>query len=429
LNALIAEMEALEDQGELFDTLMDLRDDREAARTKLYGSILNILQGRNELLEKIIGCVVDSGGVPELDPKVSDIWRITETKANDLDHLVNYDNDNDIDDLGYESEVYLDEEEEDEHNHSNGNVVKRGITRLSKFHWKYGKPDGIKLNVTLDALNRISWSHKALFLSFLGDLVREHIGLKILSWTKRYFDVDLTFRKLLKCRVPICGMGRGGYALVKEKMVDHGTDAMTVVLGKERGGYARGVGSGVTYKSYFDLLRSRQACDEIILQDVTNIGMVTSILKESVGCTWGQSQSITEDKIKEGTLKVDHGTDALIVVLGKEKGGYARGVGSGVTYKRYFDLPRSRQASNERIAILQSQLDNERRERQEKELEIQNFADEEGETPLSVVGCENDASIQKSNGLATSEKEMETRYSSLALEELSLDHLETKLYD
>ncbi|GKC53494.1 hypothetical protein Tco_1076239 [Tanacetum coccineum] len=35
LNALIAEMEALKDQGELFDTLMDLRDDREAAQTKL----------------------------------------------------------------------------------------------------------------------------------------------------------------------------------------------------------------------------------------------------------------------------------------------------------------------------------------------------------------------------------------------------------
>ncbi|GKC16886.1 hypothetical protein Tco_1013668 [Tanacetum coccineum] len=41
---------------------------------KWYGSILNILQGRNELLEKIIGCVVDSGGVPELDLKVLGIW-------------------------------------------------------------------------------------------------------------------------------------------------------------------------------------------------------------------------------------------------------------------------------------------------------------------------------------------------------------------
>ncbi|GKG13550.1 hypothetical protein Tco_0350510, partial [Tanacetum coccineum] len=42
---------------------------------------------------------------------------------------------------------------------------------------------------------------------------------------------------------------------------------------------------------------------------------------------------------------------------------------------------------------------------------IDNSADEEGGTPLSVVGRENDASIQKSNGLATSEKEMETMVS------------------
>ncbi|GKB12536.1 hypothetical protein Tco_0846459 [Tanacetum coccineum] len=40
-----------------------------SSNMRWYGSILNILQGRNELLEKIIGCVVDSGGVLELDPK------------------------------------------------------------------------------------------------------------------------------------------------------------------------------------------------------------------------------------------------------------------------------------------------------------------------------------------------------------------------
>nr|GEY80896.1 alpha/beta hydrolases superfamily protein [Tanacetum cinerariifolium] len=82
LNSLITEMEALEDQGEIFDTLMDLKNDREAAQTKLQGLNEPITQaeeesetkeGRNELLEKIIGCVVDSRGVPELDPKVSDI--------------------------------------------------------------------------------------------------------------------------------------------------------------------------------------------------------------------------------------------------------------------------------------------------------------------------------------------------------------------
>ncbi|GKA83312.1 putative ribonuclease H-like domain-containing protein [Tanacetum coccineum] len=60
--------------------------------------------------------------------------------------------------------------------------------------------------------------------------------------------------------------------------------------------------------------------------------------------------------------------------MSKEKGGYARGVGSGVIYKRYFDLPGSRQASDERIALLQSQLDNERRERQDKKLGNPNLA-------------------------------------------------------
>ncbi|GJR63049.1 hypothetical protein Tco_1505211 [Tanacetum coccineum] len=268
-----------------------------------YGSILNILQGRNELLEKIIGCVVDSGGVPELDPKVSDIWGIMETKANNLDHLVNYDNDNDIENLGYKLEVYLNDEEEDENNQSNGNVVKRGITRLSKFRRKYGKPNGIKLSVTFDALNRISRPHRALFSSFLGDLVCEHMGLKIISWKKvgseardKLWDeimVKSAAAKMARSKsIYQHTMRRGGYVHVKQKMKE------------------------------------------------------------------------TEDKIKEGTLKVDHGPDAMTVILGKEKGGYARGVGNEVTYKRYFDLPRSRQASDEKIALLQSQLDNERRERQ-----------------------------------------------------------------
>lgn len=35
-----------------------------------YGAVLNLLQGRDEVVERIVGCVVDSGGDPELDPKV-----------------------------------------------------------------------------------------------------------------------------------------------------------------------------------------------------------------------------------------------------------------------------------------------------------------------------------------------------------------------
>ncbi|GKF12364.1 hypothetical protein Tco_0050290, partial [Tanacetum coccineum] len=94
-----------------------------------------------------------------------------ETQAiDDQDHLVNYDNDNDneSDDFVYRSEEYFDKaHEEDENNYSNRNVVKRGITRLYKFRREYGNPDGTKLSVTFDVLNRISGKHRALFSSFL----------------------------------------------------------------------------------------------------------------------------------------------------------------------------------------------------------------------------------------------------------------------
>ncbi|GKC91760.1 hypothetical protein Tco_1152409 [Tanacetum coccineum] len=401
-----------------------------------------------------------------------------ETKANDLDHLVNYDNDNDVDDLGYESEVYLDEEEdEDENNHSNGNVVKRGITRLSKFR-------------------RISGKHRALFLCFLGDMVCEHIGLKILSWKKvgseardklwdeitRYFDVDLTVRKLVMNRLGQLLRNfrrklRQTYILPNQntlsKLIEVPTKYSAIVKAKEWVNFIK----YTTTKEYkvksavAKMARSKSKKKEIEPDEEPARG--TLWLNGRVN-KYGEypddeirsvvdKHKKTEDKIKKGTLKVDHGTDAMTVVLGKEKGGYARGVGSGVTYKRYFDLPRSRQTFDERIALLQSKLDNERREHQEKELEIQNLSNkmsetegmvsklmnqlaaqitdtdhklmsqlhfliyiagvwmdinpihnsvnEDGGTPLSLHGCENDASIQKSNGLATSEKEMETRVS------------------
>ncbi|GJS60571.1 hypothetical protein Tco_0655355 [Tanacetum coccineum] len=269
-----------------------------------------------------------------------------ETEAIDNQaNLVNYDNknENEIDGLGYQSEEYIkDTHEDDENNHSNG-YAKRGITRLCKFHREYGKPGGVKLSVTFDALNRISGKHRALFSSFLGDMVPEHIDLLILSWKKvgpenklcdeitRYFDVDLTVRKLVKsakakmarfkCVFPHT-MGRGGYAHVKEKMKE------------------------------------------------------------------------TEDKIKEGTLQVDQGTDAMTLVLGKEKGGYARGVGSGVTYKRYFDLPRSKQAADERILLLESQLDAARREREEKELLIKSMSSKMSQTEGMVTKLKNQLAAQ-----------------------------------
>ncbi|GKE20786.1 putative reverse transcriptase domain-containing protein [Tanacetum coccineum] len=193
LNALIAELEASGDYKEVFDLVMELWDDSRDEQDKVvdFNRLIAVAE------EKIHGKEIDlemleaEGYALSFECEaplclsivaVGCAIGIMETQAiDDQDPLVNYDNDNENDNLGYQSEEYFDEvQEDDENNHSNGNVVKRGITR-------------------------------AMFLSFLGDMVREHIGLKILSWKKvdseardklwdeitRYFDVDLTVRKLI----------------------------------------------------------------------------------------------------------------------------------------------------------------------------------------------------------------------------------------
>lgn len=103
----------------------------------------------------------------------------------DHDISLNADNETDINNIEYESEAYSsDSEDESGTNLLDRPLAKRGITRLAKFRIQNGKPGQIKHKVTFDALNRVTGLNRALFSSFLGDLVREHIGLKVLSWKK-----------------------------------------------------------------------------------------------------------------------------------------------------------------------------------------------------------------------------------------------------
>ncbi|GJT34796.1 hypothetical protein Tco_0925215, partial [Tanacetum coccineum] len=333
LNVLIAELEASGDYKEVFDLVMELRDDRRDEQDKV-ADFNRLIVVDEEKIHVVVGCAIG----------------IMETQAiDDQDPLVNYDNDNENDDLGYQSEEYFDEvQEDDENNHSNRNVVKRGITRLYKFRREYGKPDGIKLSVTFDALNRISGKHRALFLSFLGDMVREHIGLKILSWKKRYFDVDLTVRKL-----------------IEKKEIEPDEEPARGTL----------------------WLKGRVNKDGEYPDD--EIRSVGDKLKE------------TEDKIKEGTLKgMIMGTNSMTFCIGKEKGGYASG--------RVWE-----------VEVLLHTRGGLRVDSNPINSSGSFSADEEGGTP--IFGCENDASIQKSNGLATLEKEMETRNSQRIATIVSID--------
>ncbi|GKB09993.1 hypothetical protein Tco_0843916 [Tanacetum coccineum] len=380
--------------------------------------------------------------------------RIMETQAiDDQDPLVNYDNDNENDDLGYQSEEYFDEvQEDDENNHSNGNVVKRGITRLYKFRREYGKPDGIKLSVTFDALNRISGKHRALFSSFLGDMVREHIGLKILSWKKvdseardklwdeitRYFDVDLTVRKLVMNRLGQLLRNfrrklRQTYILPNQNTLSKLNEVPTkysAILKAEE--WVNFVKYTTTKEYQVKSTVAKMAHSKSIYQHRMGQGRYIHIKNKEIepdeeppcGIMWfkgrvnkdgqfpndeirsvGDKLKETEDKIKEGTFKVDHGTDAMTVVLGKER----------EVMQEEWEVE-----LHTRVGCTKGQLQSMSTQLTPSDFilhvspvdinPIDSSADEEGGTPLSVVGCENDASIQKSNGLATSEKEMETRW-------------------
>ncbi|GJY68011.1 reverse transcriptase domain-containing protein [Tanacetum coccineum] len=336
---------------------------------------------------------------------------LVEIQADDHDLLVNCDNEND-DMLGYESEKYSDDEDADgtnhdedadETNHSDLKLVKRGITRLYKFRKEYGKPGGIKIKkVDKESRDKL-WNEitryfdvdltvRNLVMHRLGKLLRnfrmklrEKYILPNLNTPSKLNELPAKYSAIVKAEewvefvnytttdaykeksargkmarsknVYHHKMGRGGYVFVKEKMIEN----KEIEADEEP---PRGI----------MWLKGRVNKDGEFTDD--EIRSVGDKLKEA------------DDKIKEGTLNLDDGTDAMTVVFGKEKGGYARGVGSGVTYKRYFHLPRSRQATDERIELLQTQLDNERRERQQKDELVKKLSTEmtQKDEPVKTVG-------------------------------------------
>ncbi|GJZ72094.1 transposase, Ptta/En/Spm, transposase, Tnp1/En/Spm-like protein [Tanacetum coccineum] len=463
LNALIAELEASGDYEEVFDLVMELRDDRRDEQDKVadFNRLIAVAE------EKIHG--------KEIDLEILLVGSLNGMECYVYGFIVHYFVVNGIMSgyealsfeceaplclsvvvvgcaigilclimimimkMGYQSEEYFDKmQEDDENNHSNGNAVKRGITTLYKFCKEYGKPDGIKLSKKVDSEARD----------------------KLWDEIMRYFDVDLIVRKLVMNRLGQLLRNfrrklRQTYILPNQNTLSKLNEVQAkysaILQAEEWVNFVKYTATE-EYKvksAAAKMARSKSVYQHTMGRDPKKEtepdeepARSTLWLKGRVNKdgeypddeirSVGDKLKETEDKIKEGTLKVDHGTDAMTVVLGKEKGGYAKGVGSGVRYKRYFDLPQSRQAYDERILLLQSQLDNEKSESQEKELLIQNLsnkmlqtdgivtklknqlaaqrghsADEEGRT--TVVGCANDASIQKSNGLATFEKEIDTR--------------------
>lgn len=64
------------------------------------------------------------------------------------------------------------------------NVVKskRGLTRLPKLRTRFTNSGGKRHEVEFDSLGRLTGEYISEFTSFLGDTVREHVGLRFLTW-------------------------------------------------------------------------------------------------------------------------------------------------------------------------------------------------------------------------------------------------------
>nr|GEZ91385.1 hypothetical protein [Tanacetum cinerariifolium] len=291
---------------------------------------------------------------------------------------------------GYESEKYSDDEDADGTNHAEDadgtnhldlKLVKRGITKLYKFHREYGKLGGIKINVTFDALNRVSGLHRALFSSLLRDL--------------QYFDVDLTVTKLVMRRLG--KLLRNFIMKLREKYIlpNLNTPSKLNELPAKYSAIVKAE-EWVEFVNYTTIdaykeksvrgkmTRSKNVYHYKMGQGGYVFVKEKMIKNKEIGADEEPPRGIMWLKGRKRTLNLDDGTDAMTVVFGKENGGYARGVGSGVTYKRYFHLPRNIQATDERIELLQTQLDNERRERQQKDVTPMG-AYEVDETQSSVV--------------------------------------------
>lgn len=73
-------------------------------------------------------------------------------------------------------------------------------------------------------------------------------------------------------------------------------------------------------------------------------------------------------------MNLDPDTDALTVVFGKEKGGFLKGVGYGVTSSKYWQGPRTKGSSKERIAQLEFELHKERLEHGKKDEQIKTLS-------------------------------------------------------
>ncbi|CAI9270742.1 unnamed protein product [Lactuca saligna] len=298
---------------------------------------------------------------------------------------------------------------------------KRGMIRLPKLNTEYVN-SGEKKRVRFDEFGKFTGKNNPVFVSYLGDLFREMVGLSALCWKKvkpemkdklweeitRYFEVHESGKQFVMNRLGILlrNFRRKLYAdYIKPHLGD--TDMLEKIPVRHRAQiteqdywnkfvtytqsqefnnvsqrsikarkmskYDHRIGRG----GYTTLRRKLIEENVISKEEIPPRSVMWCKGRESKGEFKDEDVKIMADKlmehekqITEGQVNVEPGIDAMNLVFGKEKGGFLKGVSTRVTYNKYFNVPRSKRSSKEEIKDLKVALHNGKHELEKKDVEL-----------------------------------------------------------
>ncbi|KAL6502054.1 hypothetical protein OROGR_027187 [Orobanche gracilis] len=346
----------------------------------------------------------------------------------------------------------------------------RGLTRLVKMHNEFKDSKGKKRALEFDKWGRLIGKYRAEFSSFLGDLVRRDVGLRVLKWKaatkqlkdklwdsiKLYYEIDDSRRKQIMCHLaehlrdyrrklyvkyiePNIGKPRKLKVVPKQyegivKQEDWKTFvewrlspefkdvSKAAKQARAKAKYPHRLGrlgySGLREKLEFSRMKPVKRGQVVKVKNKELVENEDDIPVRSV--MWRKARQTKEGEYKdddvrnvvneiifhenelaEGSTKPEEGTDALTLVFGKDHSGRVRGVGRGVTPTKYWNIPRRKGSSNDRIVELEKQLAIERQQRESAVEEVKHLC--------AKIKLED----EKSKQLATTVKEQGLKFDAL----------------